>query len=410
MDYTINVNYLGTTALENVVITDTVPVGTTYVGGSANAGGMLSVDGSKVIWSLGSGAPGKPGVTSPQSTALCYDEVTYTNPLATDSIVLDTYVRQDAPTTNYGAATVIQTHPETNKFQHSLLYFNLASQTIPAGADIIKADLKLTVTGARTKHTDDLYRMTTPWTEAGATWNDPDGAGADVWNVAAALRQWRLCPHAPGQHRSGHYRPEDGQRDQYGQELGQRLGAELRLCIDLHRHRHERYQVCDPARTAPPRAGHNWWSATTTSLGAHAAATVDLSIRGRHLHSEGRASYDCRLSHHHVHQPLRQRHGERHQPQPGEVRPGAGPAGRHDHRRHAEDHGHDQPERRPQVAIHRMITPWTEAGASWGDSNGATAGDWSTGTFGSGDYANTSLGSFIAAASNSTPLTWEPPS
>ncbi len=178
LSYTINVNYPGTTALQNVVMTDTVPAGTTYVPGSANAGGMLSVDGKTVIWDLGSGAPGAPGVTSPQGTALCYGEVTYN---VADTQVLDTYVRQDQATTNFGGATVIQTHPETNKFQHSLIYFNLASPAIPAGADIIKAGLKLTATTVRNGHLDNLYRMTTPWTEAGATWNDSDGAGAGDW-------------------------------------------------------------------------------------------------------------------------------------------------------------------------------------------------------------------------------------
>ena len=43
------------------------------------------------------------------------------------------------------------------------------------------------------------------------------------------------------------------------------------------------------------------------------------------------------------------------------------------------------------TSVHRMITPWTELGASWGDPNGATAGDWVAGIFGSGDYSATSL-------------------
>ena len=95
LSYTVNVNYPGTTALENVVVTDAVPAGTTYVGGSANAGGVLSVDGSQVIWSLGSGAPGVPGVTSPQGTALCYGTKTY-------AAAADTYIDFDKPTTNTG--------------------------------------------------------------------------------------------------------------------------------------------------------------------------------------------------------------------------------------------------------------------------------------------------------------------
>ncbi len=126
LTYTLNVNYPGTTALENVVVTDTVPAGVTYVGGSANAGGILSVDGKTVIWDLGSGEAG-PRRASPRPPA----RRSATAPRRMtphERYVQDTYVRQDQLTTNYGAATVIQTHPETAKYQHSLLYFDLAAR------------------------------------------------------------------------------------------------------------------------------------------------------------------------------------------------------------------------------------------------------------------------------------------
>ncbi len=175
LSYTINVNYPGTTALQNVVMTDTVPAGTTYVPGSANAGGMLSVDGKIITWDLGSGAPGAPGVTSPLGTALCYGTKTYV-------AAADTYIDLDQPTNNYGTATEVRTRPAAiDRLKHALLYFNLAADPIPAGANIIKADLNLTVTSERGNHIDEVHRMTTPWTETGAIWNDSDGAGAGDW-------------------------------------------------------------------------------------------------------------------------------------------------------------------------------------------------------------------------------------
>ena len=80
--------------------------------------------------------------------------------------------------------TEILTRPAAaNKLKHSLVYFNLAADPIPAGAQIIKADFNLTVTGNRSKHLDEVHRMLTPWTETGATWNDPDGVGgSNGWN------------------------------------------------------------------------------------------------------------------------------------------------------------------------------------------------------------------------------------
>jgi len=51
------------------------------------------------------------------------------------------------------------------------------------------------------------------------------------------------------------------------------------------------------------------------------------------------------------------------------------------------------------VNVQRMITPWTETGASWSDSNGSTAGDWASGLlFSASDYDATVLASFTPSA------------
>lgn len=56
LTYTMDVNYPAADILNNVVVSDSAPAGTTIVGGSANAGGVIA--GSDVSWDLGSTVAG----------------------------------------------------------------------------------------------------------------------------------------------------------------------------------------------------------------------------------------------------------------------------------------------------------------------------------------------------------------
>jgi uncharacterized repeat protein (TIGR01451 family) len=59
LSYTLTTDYLGGALLHSAVVTAAVPAGTSYVAGSANAGGVES--GGVVTWTLGSNAAGAVG-------------------------------------------------------------------------------------------------------------------------------------------------------------------------------------------------------------------------------------------------------------------------------------------------------------------------------------------------------------
>ncbi len=392
LNYTINVNYPGATALQNVVMTDTVPAGTTFV--SANAGGTLSVDGKTITWDLGSGDAGHPGVTSPEGTAICYATKTYV-------AAADTYVSIGAPTINYGTTTEFFTRPaNATSIKHSLLYFDLAADPLPPSADIIKADLSLYVTSARAGHIDELHRMLTPWTEGtvsglvdvnGASWNDSDGTsgpgdwaagtfsisdyhpgvlgnivpattGFKIVNITNVVKDWALN----GVPNYGFALISTGTDDRdikYASAENTTTANRPTLVVGYY---YESTTTCSGTDVVLPSVADTYIQKDKQTTTAGTATTMFINPANN---DTGTAT-----NHSLVRFDL------------ASIPPGATIS---------------SATLKPTVttartnnttSVHRMITPWTELGASWGDSNGATAGDWAAGIFGSGDYSATSLG------------------
>ncbi len=60
LNYTLKTGYTGSPLLHSVPVSDTVPAGTTYVPGSANAGGTYDPGTNAITWDLGSNVPGVP--------------------------------------------------------------------------------------------------------------------------------------------------------------------------------------------------------------------------------------------------------------------------------------------------------------------------------------------------------------
>jgi len=94
----------------------------------------------------------------------------------------DAYVRENFPTTNYGADSSLYVRSNTGDNARSLFEFDLSS--IPPNRTITGAKLYLYVTGegwsaqSYFPRNYDLYRVTSPWTESGVTWNNqPSYAG-----------------------------------------------------------------------------------------------------------------------------------------------------------------------------------------------------------------------------------------
>lgn len=179
--YTISANYTGTLPLVNATVVDTVPGNTTYVPGSASAGGTYDPATGVVSWVLGSNQPGIPGYVTG------YPAASGTPKLAPTA---DTWIDQRNQTTVNGAAATLINTAKLAEISNSLLRFDLSS--IPAGAVISSATLGMYVQADRTNNTATIYRMLTPWTEAGASWSDSDGAGTGDWLTGGVFWQCRL--------------------------------------------------------------------------------------------------------------------------------------------------------------------------------------------------------------------------
>lgn len=118
------------------------------------------------------------------------------------SVVADTQLRQDLPTTNYGTATVLGVDGDEdnntatpNVSRQTLVRFDnlfgTAPGQIPLDRDIVSARLVLDLNSAASTAADGAgltaHRMLTPWSEATATWNtvgSPDD-GVSLTGVSA---------------------------------------------------------------------------------------------------------------------------------------------------------------------------------------------------------------------------------
>jgi len=96
----------------------------------------------------------------------------------------DTYIAQNKPTDNYGTDSTISVDSQDTQSQRGLIQFNLSS--IPANSIINSAILRLYTTAVKNAadhHMNiSVYRLTSNWTESGATWNNKNSSTA--WTTA----------------------------------------------------------------------------------------------------------------------------------------------------------------------------------------------------------------------------------
>jgi uncharacterized repeat protein (TIGR01451 family) len=174
LSYSLTPSYAGSSLLSSVTITDAVPAGTSYVAGSANAGGSES--GGVVTWNLGSNAAGVPGYQASGGN----QAGSITTRLTASA---DNWLRQDAATTNYGTDAQLRTRPNPGPSQdnHAIVLFDLSG--IPAGATVVSATFGIYEETTRdSTQTITLYRLTESWTESGSTWNSRNGT--NNWSTA----------------------------------------------------------------------------------------------------------------------------------------------------------------------------------------------------------------------------------
>ncbi len=100
----------------------------------------------------------------------------YTNRVESTSEVIDTFMRESEPDTNFGNSGWI------NPMDRFLARFDLPSAA--QGKRIVSATLNLFVWGQTNYQTNQfmtVHRITAPWTESGATWNER--SAGTVWTV-----------------------------------------------------------------------------------------------------------------------------------------------------------------------------------------------------------------------------------
>lgn len=173
LTYSVLPSFPGGALLTNLQVTDPMPAGTTYVPGSASAGGVLN--GNTLTWQLGSNTPGTAGVYvfCPQ-TIRVYAES-------------DTWIREDSPSNNFGNSTTFETANESGKDRIALLRFPISSSILPAGAIFKSAAMYVTVeSGQGTNRQVQVHKLLTGYTEGtgnnnactssgnGAAWQGPN--------------------------------------------------------------------------------------------------------------------------------------------------------------------------------------------------------------------------------------------
>ncbi|MBK9461013.1 MAG: tandem-95 repeat protein [Sphingobacteriales bacterium] len=95
------------------------------------------------------------------------------------TIADDSYIQKDKATTNYGNVNKFVVGEKDNNIRRSLIRFDLS--TIPSGAIITSAQLKLNrITGTKAQVID-VHALTESWTESLVTWNKKDAAN---WTTA----------------------------------------------------------------------------------------------------------------------------------------------------------------------------------------------------------------------------------
>src|SRR5262249_53118729 len=119
-----------------------------------------------------------------------YATCTLSGSAGTSASVQDSYVDQNAPTTNSGAAATMPTQSRKNRNQRPYVFFDLTtcSPAVPVSAVVTNATLRLYATALPgTCETEDAFRVTSSWTENGITWNNQP-FGTAVNNPASGSR------------------------------------------------------------------------------------------------------------------------------------------------------------------------------------------------------------------------------
>ena len=148
LTYTVTPNYTNSTPLTNVVVRDPLPAGTTYVSGSANAGGNTNASG-EVVWNLGTNTAGVLGSSTNGSGP------------AGEGITLNS----TSSASTAGAATNLTwSHTVSNGNNRILTVSICIDSTSGQSTSVTYSGTALTLVGRYTsvKHTLEIWRLVAP--------------------------------------------------------------------------------------------------------------------------------------------------------------------------------------------------------------------------------------------------------
>jgi hypothetical protein len=88
----------------------------------------------------------------------------------------DTFVQENSASSNFGTATTLDVRSNPGSRRFSFLRFDLAGCSIPAGANVTSATLKVVLTTAPgSSRQYQVYRVGSSWTETAVTWTTRPG-------------------------------------------------------------------------------------------------------------------------------------------------------------------------------------------------------------------------------------------
>ena len=119
-----------------------------------------------------------------------YQTCTVTATPSSTSNVIDSYVRQDQPNTNFGTAATLSVQSSGTANRRAYIQFRLSAcpRAIPTSATVRLATLRLYMTALPLLcRTEDVFAVTAAWTETGITWNTQP-VGTAINNPPAASR------------------------------------------------------------------------------------------------------------------------------------------------------------------------------------------------------------------------------
>jgi len=145
-----------------------------------------------LLWSLAYVGVGNASTLPVSSRNLAvYMTCTLSGTTGTSASELDSYVDGNTPTSNYGGATTMNSESRNNRDRRSYLSFDLTTcaPNVPSSATVTSATLRLWVTAmpAAACRTEDVFAVTSAWTESAITWNNQP-FGTAINNPASGTR------------------------------------------------------------------------------------------------------------------------------------------------------------------------------------------------------------------------------